>query len=148
MTSRSRWLKTRLKYRLNKELTLKELELKALEQASKSAAADPPLCNRDVKSLKLPTLYELGSYLLLLKATPRMQSGRKYIKLSALLTGRAMHLYTRMSDRDANNYDKSKKALVQLHRRWLQKEIQGGQARVWKMPDQFVFHLKNYLAKW
>ena len=28
------------------------------------------------------------------------------IKLSALLTGRAMDVYTRMSDADANDYDK------------------------------------------
>ena len=33
-------------------------------------------------------------------------------KLSALLTGRAMDVYTRMSDTDANDYDKLKKALL------------------------------------
>ena len=34
------------------------------------------------------------------------------IKLSALLTGRAMNVYTRMSDPDANDYHKLKKALL------------------------------------
>ena len=34
------------------------------------------------------------------------------IKLSALLTGRAMDIYTRMSDADASDYDKLKKALL------------------------------------
>ena len=34
------------------------------------------------------------------------------IKLSALLTGRAMDVYTRMSDTDASDYDKLKKALL------------------------------------
>ena len=44
--------------------------------------------------------------------------------LIALLTGRAMDVYTRMLDTDANDYD----TLNQVHRRWLE-EIQGGQAR-------------------
>ena len=34
------------------------------------------------------------------------------IKLSALLTGRAMDIYTRMSDADANDYDKLKKVIL------------------------------------
>ena len=56
------------KIEADKELTLKEMELKVQDQASTSAAAAPPPCNRDAKSLKL--LYfidekvELDSYLL------------------------------------------------------------------------------------
>ena len=42
------------KIEAEKELALKELELKAQDQASTSAAADPPPCNRDAKSPKLP----------------------------------------------------------------------------------------------
>ena len=34
------------------------------------------------------------------------------IKLSALLTGRAMDVYTRMSHADASDYDKLKKAVL------------------------------------
>ena len=34
------------------------------------------------------------------------------IKLSALLKGRAMDVYTRISDANANEYDKLKKALL------------------------------------
>ena len=51
-----------------KDLTLKELELKAQDQASTSAAATPPPRNRDAKSPKLPAFIdekdELDSYLL------------------------------------------------------------------------------------
>ena len=52
-------------------------------------------------------------------------------KLNALLTGRAME-YTRMSDTDANDYDKLKKALLTRYNYTedrLYKEIQGSQAR-------------------
>ena len=39
----------------DKELALKEMELKAQDQASTSAAAAPPHRNRDAKSPKLPS---------------------------------------------------------------------------------------------
>ena len=77
---------------------------------------------------------ELDSYLLRFECYAENASWEKdtwAIKLSGLLTGRAMDVYTRMSDTDANDYDKLKISTliqVQLHRRWLQKEIQGGQA--------------------
>ena len=49
-----------------------------------------------------------------MNATLRMLVGKNTwaIKPSALLTGRAMDVYTRMSDTDANDYDKLKKVLV------------------------------------
>ena len=75
---------------------------------------------------------ELDSYLLRFERYAKNGSWEKdtwATELTALLTGRAMDIYTRMSDADANDYDKLKKAQVQLHRRWLQKEIQGDQAR-------------------
>ena len=34
------------------------------------------------------------------------------VKLSVLMTGRTMDVYTRMSDADATDYDKLKKALL------------------------------------
>ena len=42
----------------NKELTLKDMELKARAQARTSAAIDPPPCNRDAKSPKLPAFID------------------------------------------------------------------------------------------
>ena len=51
-----------------KELTLKEIKLKAQVQASTSATVDPPPRKRDAKSLNLPAFIdekdELDSYLL------------------------------------------------------------------------------------
>ena len=46
-------------------------------------------------------------------ATLRMLVGRKtFGLLSALLTGRAMDVYARMSDDDAKDYNKLKKAVL------------------------------------
>ena len=87
-----------------KELALKELELKAQQsQAGASLAATPPPRNKDAKSPKLPSFIdekdELDSYLLRFERYAENASWEKdtwAIKLSALLTGRAMDLYTRM----------------------------------------------------
>ena len=89
------------KIEADKELELKELELKAQQdQASTSLAASPPPRNKDVKSPKLPSLIdeknELDNYLLCFERYAENASWEKNmwaIKLSALLTGRAMDVY-------------------------------------------------------
>ena len=107
------------KIEAEKELTLREMELKAQDQASASLAVTPPPRNKDAKSPKLPSFIdekdELDSYLLRFERYAENASWEKdtwAIKLSALLTGRAMDVYTRMSDADASDYDKLKKALL------------------------------------
>ena len=113
--------KEQAKIEAEKELALKELELKAQQsQAGASLAATPPPRDKDAKSPKLPSFIdekdELDSYLLRFERYAENASWEKdtwAIKLSALLTGRAMDVYTRMSDADASDYDKLKKALLQ-----------------------------------
>ena len=115
--------KEQAKIEADKELTLKELELKAQQsQTSASLAATPPPRNKDAKSPKLPSLIdkkdELDSYLLRFKRYAQNASWEKdtwAIKLSALLTGRAMDVYTRMSDTDASDYDKLKALLTRYN---------------------------------
>ena len=112
--------KEQAKIEAEKELALKELELKAQQsQAGASLAATPPPRNKDAKSPKLPSFVdekdELDSYLLRFERYAENASWEKdtwAIKLSALLTGRAKDVYTRMSDADASDYDKLKKALL------------------------------------
>ena len=73
------------------------------------------------------------------------------IKLSALLTGRAMDVYTRMSDADASDYDKLKKALLTRYNYTedgYRKRFREATPETEETPDQFVIRLKNYLAKW
>ena len=72
--------------------------------------------DQDAKYPKLPAFVdekdELDSYLLRFE---RYAENAKWeqvtwaIKLSALLSGSAMDVYTRMSNEDAKNYDKLKK---------------------------------------
>ena len=126
MRSRSRWPRQKL---------IKNLELNAQDQASTSAAAVSPPHNKDAKSPKLPSFIEedkLDSYLIRFEHYVENASWEKNmwaIKRSALLTGRTMDVYIRMSVADANEYDKITEDTlnqIQLHRRWLQKDIQGG----------------------
>ena len=141
-----------------KELTLKEMELKAQDQASASLAATPPPRNKDAKSPKLPSFIdekdELDSYLLRFERYAENASWEKdtwAIKLSALLTGRAMDVYTRMSDADASDYDKLKKALLTRYNYTedgYRKRFREATPETEETPDQFVIRLKNYLAKW
>ena len=73
------------------------------------------------------------------------------IKLSALLTGRAMDVYTRMSDADASDYDKLKKALLTRYNYTeggYRKRFREATPETEETPEQFVIRLKNYLAKW
>ena len=73
------------------------------------------------------------------------------IKLSALLTGRAMDVYTRMSDTVANDYDKLKIALLTRNNYTedgYRKRFRKIKPETEETPDQFVVSLKNYLAKW
>ena len=73
------------------------------------------------------------------------------IKLSALLTRRAMDVYTRMSDADARDYDKLKKALLTRYSHTedgYRKRFREVKPETEETPDQFVIRLKNYLGKW
>ena len=151
--------KEQAKIEAEKELALKELELKAQQsQAGASLAATPPPRNKDAKSPKLPSFVdekdELDSYLLRFERYAENASWEKdtwAIKLSALLTGRAMDVYTRMSDADASDYDKLKKALLTRYNYTedgYRKRFREATPVTEETPDQFVIRLKNYLAKW
>ena len=151
--------KEQAKIEAKKELALKELEMKAQQsQASTSPAATPPPRNKDAKSPKLPSFIdekdELDSYLLRFERYAENASWEKdtwAIKLSALLTGRAMDVYTRMSDADASNYNKLKKALLTRYnytKDGYRNRFREATPETEETPDQFVIRLKNYLAKW
>ena len=56
-----------------------------------------------------------------------------------------------MSDEDANNYDKWKKALLTRYsftEDGYRKRYREVKPETEKTPEQFVMRLKNYLAKW
>ena len=102
-----------VKVEADKELAIKHMEPNAQAQASSSAAVDPPPRKRDAKSPKLPAFIdekdELDSCLLHFECYAKNAKWGKTmwaIKLSALPTGRALDVCTRMSDTDANDYGK------------------------------------------
>ena len=149
------------KIQADKELALKEMELQEQArqaQVTASSATTPPPRNKDAKSPKLPSFIdekdELDSYLLRFERYAENASWEKdtwAIKLSALLTGRAMDVYTRMSDADASDYDKLKKALLTRYNYTedgYRKRFREATPETEETPDQFVIRLKNYLAKW
>ena len=153
--------KEQAKLEAEKELKIKEMELQAQQAqvtASASLAATLPPRNKDAKSPKLPSFIdekaELDSYLLCFERYAENASWEKdtwAIKLSALLTGRAMDVYTRMSDADASDYDKLKKALLTRYNYTedgYRKRFREATPETEETPDQFVIRLKNYLAKW
>ena len=146
---------------IEKELKIKEMELQAQQaqaQATISSATTPPPRNKDAKSPKLPSFIDekddLDSYLLRFERYAENASWEKdtwAIKLSALLTGRAMDVYTRMSDADASDYDKLKKALLTRYNYTedgYRKRFREATPETEETPDHFVIRLKNYLAKW
>ena len=124
-------------------------------QASTIHAATPPPRNKDAKSPKLPSFIdekdELDSYLLRFERYAENASWEKdiwAIKLSALLTGRAMDVYTRMSDADTSDYDKLKKALLTRYNYTedgYRKRFREATPETEETPDQFVIRLKKYL---
>ena len=62
-----------------------------------------------------------------------------------------MDVYTRMSDADASDYDKLKKALLTRYNYTedgYRKRFREATPETEETPDQFVIRLKNYLAKW
>ena len=106
--------KEQAKIEADKELKIKEMELQAQQaEATTSSATTPPPRNKDANLYRQEG--RLDSYLLCFECYTENASWEKYtwaVKLSALLTGRAMDVYTRMSDTDAIDYDKVKKALL------------------------------------
>ena len=144
---------------IEKELKIKEMELQAQQaHATTSSVATPPPRNKDAKSPKLPSFIhekdELDSYLLRFERYAENASWEKdtwAIKLSALLTGRAITVYTRMSDADASDYDKLMKALLMRYNYTedgYRKRFREATPETEETPDQFVIRLKNYLVKW
>ena len=103
--------------------------------------------NKDAQAPKLPSFIdekdELDSYLLRFERYSENADKEKATlanKLSALLTGSAMDVYTRISDADANDYDKLKKCTwVQFH----QKRFTKVKPETEETPVQFVIRLKT-----
>ena len=133
-------------------------QIEAAKEQAKLEAEKELKIKEMSKSPKLPSFIdekdELDSYLLRFERYAENASWEKdtwAIKLSALLTGRAMDVYTRMSDADASDYDKLKKALLTRYNYTedgYRRRFREATPETEETPDQLVIRLKNYLAKW
>ncbi|XP_077863668.1 uncharacterized protein LOC144348042 [Saccoglossus kowalevskii] len=112
----------------------------------------------DAQSPKLPAFVngkdELDSYLLRFERFATNASWHRdgwATKLSALLTGRALEVYSRMSDTDAVDYDRVKVALLTRYdftENGYLNQFHEIKSESPESPDQLIVRLKNYFAKW
>ena len=134
-----------------------ELELARLGQEHAPADQIPHREDR-AKTPKLPSFVDgkddLDAYL---QRFERFATNAKWdktgwaTKLSALLSGRALDVYSRLSEEDAVNYDKMKLALMKrydLTEDGYRRKFRGSKPEVDESPDQFIVRLSTYLVRW
>ena len=71
--------------------------------------------------------------------------------LSALLQGKALDVYSRLSPEEAKNYEKLRDALLkryQLTEEGFRQKFRTSKQETGETAGQFVIRLKNYLARW
>ena len=73
------------------------------------------------------------------------------VNISALLSGRALEVYTRLNEDDANDYTKLKEALLQrygLTGEGYRMRMRDAKPEPDESPQQFIHRLTSYLKKW
>ena len=73
------------------------------------------------------------------------------VNLSALLTGKALEVYSRLSVDDAKDFQKLKEALLkryQLTEEGFRHKFRESKAEEGESPGQYVVRLSNYLTRW
>ncbi len=147
---------------VRKDLEMKKLELeherklKGVEEKQGAPAGREG--ERGVQGPKLPVFVDgkddLDSYL---ERFERFARTRKWAKeewasnLSALLTGRALDVYARLSAEEAENYDKLKEAVLgryRLNAEGFRLKLRDSVAEEGESPAQFIERLKGYVNKW
>ena len=71
--------------------------------------------------------------------------------LSPLLSGRALDVYSRLSDEQARDYDKLQKALLQKYdftEQGYRERFRGAKPEGQESPSQFIVRIFNYFDKW
>ena len=148
-----------------------ELEMKRLEfetaQAAAQAAAQVTAQQRDQqvrradegsRAPKLPNFIDgkddLDSYLQRFERFARVAGWDEAgwaTKLAALLTGRALEVYSRLSEADATDYKKVKEACLRRYdftEDGYRNRFRSAKPEIDESPDQFIVRLGNYLDRW
>ncbi|XP_078598163.1 uncharacterized protein LOC144874156 [Branchiostoma floridae x Branchiostoma japonicum] len=136
-----------------------ELELEALKlkQAEIKAVQKQNAEEVKAKTPRLPSFTEgegIDEYLLRFERFARANHWAENTwasLLSALLTGKALAVYSRLSDDDAKDYKKVKDAILkryELTEDGFKKKFRSEVPQEGEGPDQYIVRLSSYLNRW
>ena len=134
-----------------------ELELARLAQG-RDVAERAELREDRAKAPKLPSFVDgkddLDAYLQRFErfaTTAKWEKTGWASKLSALLSGRALEVYSRLSEEAAQDYDRVKLALMKrydLTEDGYRRKFRASKPEVDESPEQFIVRLDRYLLRW
>ncbi|XP_073233658.1 uncharacterized protein [Porites lutea] len=134
-----------------------ELELARLGQG-RNVAEHPEVREDRAKAPKLPSFVDgkddLDAYLQRFErfaTTAKWEKTGWASKLSALLSGRALEVYSRLSEEAAQDYDRVKLALMKrydLTKDGYRRKFRASKLEVDESPEQFIVRLDRYLLRW
>ena len=134
-----------------------ELELARLGQG-RDVAERAELREDRAKAPKLPSFVDgkddLDAYLQRFErfaTTAKWEKIGWASKLSALLSGRALEVYSRLSEEAAQDYDRVKLALMKrydLTEDGYRRKFRASKPEVDESPEQFIVRLDRYLLRW
>jgi hypothetical protein len=135
----------------------KEIELE-MEKVRMKSIPDPVKTEVLAKMPKLPHFVEgkdsIDAYL---KRFERFAENAKWLKeqwatnLSALLQGKALDVYSRLSAEDSTNYDVLKDSLLkrfQLTEEGFRQKLRNCKMEVGETAQQFVVRMEEYILRW
>ena len=134
-----------------------ELELARLGQG-RNVAERAELREDRAKAPKLPSFVDgkddMDAYLQRFErfaTTAKWEKTGWASKLSALLSGRALEVYSRLSEEAAQDYDRVKLALMKrydLTEDGYRRKFRASKPEVDESPEQFIVRLDRYLLRW
>ena len=141
--------------RLRIELETKRLEATSREREQRTVASGMRISSR---SPELPPFADghddLDNYLLRFERYAGVAGWEKQIwatQLSALLSGRALEVYSRLSQEDAMEYDVLKVALLKRYsftEEGYRQRFREAKPANHESPSQFIVRLRNFFNKW
>ena len=130
----------------------------AQAQAQQNILPTLPTPAKEAKRPKLPSFVDgrddIDSYLLRFEryaTNVKWASDTWAIKLSALLSGKAMDVYTRLSTEDAQDYSKLKKSLLTRYNytdEGYRQRLRNDNPEEEETPRQFGVRIRDYMTKW
>ena len=140
------------------EAAKREHELEIARLAVENADGRHELREDRAKTPKLPSFVDrkddLDAYLQRFErfaATAKWEKTGWASKLSALLSGRALEVFSRLSEEAAQDYDRVKLALMKrydLTEDGYRRKFRASKPEVDESPEQFIVRLERYLLRW